>query len=124
MLFKRDFAGRLNHRIFIVSSLITNYRNGVESVRRPCERTWRDILEWAWSKGVQEFTHNDLLREGIVRYRGDKRLQVSSASSSLRQMWQAGLLARLAGGKGRRASLYAPIPREEYGRKLKQLTLV
>ncbi len=93
-------------------------------MRRPCERTWREILEWAWSKGVEGFTHRDLLREGVVRYRGDKRLRVSSASSSLRQMWQAGLLTRLAAGKGRRASLYAPISREEYERKLKQLVLV
>jgi len=93
-------------------------------VKRPCERAWRDILEWAWSRGVEEFTHRNLLREDVVRYRGDRRLQVSSASSSLRQMWQAGLLTRLARGKGRRASLYAPISREEYERKLKQLTLV
>ncbi|MDI6884426.1 MAG: hypothetical protein QMD00_04800 [Hadesarchaea archaeon] len=81
-------------------------------------------MEWAWANGVEEFTHNDLLREGVVSYRGDKRLQISSASSSLRGMWQAGLLTRLAAGKGRRASLYAPISREEYGRKLKQLVLV
>jgi len=93
-------------------------------VRRPCERTWREILEWAWANGVEEFTHNDLLREGIVKYRGDKRLQISSVSSSLRQMWKAGLLVRLAGGKGRRASLYAPISREEYQQKLRQLVLV
>jgi hypothetical protein len=93
-------------------------------VRRACERTWREILEWAWSKGIEEFTHKDLLREGVVRYRGDKRLQISSASSSLRQMWRAGLLTRLAAGKGRRASLYAPISREEYERKLKRLVLV
>lgn len=93
-------------------------------MRRPCERTWRDILEWAWKNGIGEFTHNDLLREGVVRYRGGKRLRISSASSSLRQMWQAGLLTRLAGGKGRRASLYAPISREEYGRKLKELVPV
>jgi hypothetical protein len=93
-------------------------------MRRPCERTWREVLEWAWSKGVQKFTHNDLLHEGVVRYRGGKRLQISSASSSLRQMWQAGLLTRLAAGKGRRASLYAPISREEYQRKLRQLAPV
>ncbi|MDI6643093.1 MAG: hypothetical protein QMD95_03470 [Candidatus Hodarchaeaceae archaeon] len=37
-------------------SVIHNYRNGARRVRRPCERTWRDILEWAWSKGVEGFT--------------------------------------------------------------------
>jgi len=40
------------------------------------------------------------------------------------RMWKAGLLTRLATGKGRRASLYAPISRDEYGRKLRQLVLV
>ena len=93
-------------------------------MKRPCERTWRKILEWAWLNEVEEFTHNDLLREGVVSYRGGKRLQISSASSSLRQMWQAGLLTRLAAGKGRRVSLYAPVSREEYERKLRQLVLV
>ena len=93
-------------------------------MRRPCERTWREILEWAWDNEVGEFTHRDLLSESVVSYRGDKRLQISSASSSLRQMWQAGLLTRLARGKGRRASLYAPISRDEYERKLRQLVLV
>jgi predicted transcriptional regulator len=42
------------------------------------------------------------------------RLRISSASSSLRQMWQAGLLIRHVAGKGRRASLYTPISRKEY----------
>jgi hypothetical protein len=104
-------------------SLLTT-KKGVMSVRRPCERTWREILEWAWANEVEEFTHNDLLREGVVNYRGDRRLQISSASSSLRQMWQAGLLTRLVRGKGRRASLYAPISREEYERKLRQLVFI
>jgi hypothetical protein len=93
-------------------------------VRRPCERTWRKILDWAWSKEVGEFTHNDLLDQNVVSYRGDRRLRISSASSSLRQMWRDGLLTRLAAGKGRRASLYAPISREEYKRKLRRLTPV
>jgi len=93
-------------------------------VRRPCERTWREILEWAWSKGVEDFTHSNLLREGVVHYAGHKRAQIWSASSTLHRMWQAGLLTRLATGKGRRASLYAPISRKEYQQKLRQLVLV
>lgn len=93
-------------------------------MKRPCERTWRRILEWAWVNKIEDFTHNDLLRKGVISYRGSKKLQVCSASSSLRRMWQAGLLTRLAAGKGRRASLYAPISREEYQRKLRQLVLV
>jgi hypothetical protein len=60
----------------------------------------------------------------VVKHRGDRRLRISSASSSLRKMWQAGLLTWLAAGKGLRASLYAPISREEYQRKLRQLTPV
>ena len=90
-------------------------------MRRQCERTWREILEWAWSNDVGEFTHNDLLREDVVHYAGNKRAQTMAACSSLRHMWQAGLLTRLAAGKGRRASLYAPISREEYERMVKQL---
>ncbi len=86
-------------------------------MRRPCERTWRRILEWAWFNGMEEFTHRDLLRQGVVSYSGSKRAQVWSASSSLHRMWRTGLLTRLAGGKGRRASLYAPISREEYAHK-------
>jgi hypothetical protein len=81
-------------------------------------------LEWAWPNEIKEFTHNDLLREGIVKYHGDKRAQVWSASSTLRRMYAAGLLTRLATGKGRRASLYAPISREEYQRKLRHLVLI
>jgi hypothetical protein len=93
-------------------------------MRRPCERTWRDILEWAWFNDVEEFTHNDLLREDVVRYGGDWWTQVRAASASLHHMWKAGLLTRLAEGKGRRASLYAPISQGEYQRKLRQLVLV
>jgi len=93
-------------------------------VRRPCERTWREILEWAWVNDVGDFTHNNLLREGVVSYRGNERTRIRSASSSLYRMWRAGLLTRLAAGKGRRASLYAPISRDEYQRKLRQLILV
>lgn len=93
-------------------------------VRRPCERTWRDILEWAWLNKVEEFTHQDLLRDGVVHYRGKKRTRINSATSSLRHMWKSGLLTRLVAGKGRRASLYTPISREEYRRKLKQLVFV
>jgi hypothetical protein len=81
-------------------------------VKRPCERAWRDILEWAWSRGVEEFTRRDLLREDVIRYRGDKSADffglVVAASDG-----QAGLLTRLARGKGRRASLYPPISPEE-----------
>gem|GEM_PF-1259131 len=110
----------LNSRAFIVSNDTTNYEKG-GITKRPCEKTWRRILEWAWANGVEEFTHNDLLREGVVNYRGGKKLQISSVSSSLRQMWQAGLLTRLAVGKGRRASLYAPVSRDEYKRNLRQL---
>lgn len=90
-------------------------------MQRPCEGTWRNILEWAWDNKVEEFTHNDLLREGVVHYGGKKKSRINSATSSLHHMWKAGLLMRLVLGKGQRASLYAPIPREEYHRKLKQL---
>lgn len=93
-------------------------------MRRPCERTWRKVLEWAWFNDIEEFTHQDLLREGVMSYRGNKKLQICSAASSLRHMWKAGLLTRLAKGKGRRASLYAPISRKEYERKLRQLVLI
>lgn len=93
-------------------------------MRRACERTWRDILEWAWDNDTEEFTHNDLLDRGVVSYRGNKRARIRSASSSLYRMWRAGLLTRLAAGKGRRASLYASISRDEYARKLRQLALI
>ncbi len=92
-------------------------------MRRPCEGTWRNILEWAWGNRIEEFTHNDLLDRNVVSYRGSRRRQIWSASSTLRRMHEAGLLIRLAAGGGRRASLYAPISRDEYGRKLKQLVL-
>ena len=90
-------------------------------VRRPCKGTWRSILEWAWANGIKGFTHNDLLDHSVISYRGSRRKQVWSISSTLRRMHEAGLLMRLATGKGRRTSLYAPISREEYQRKLKQL---
>ncbi len=90
-------------------------------MRRPCEKTWREILEWAWESGAEEFTHNTLLREGIVHYKGNKRNQTNSATSSLRQMWKAGLLMRPVAGKGRKASIYSPISREEYRQKLMQV---
>jgi len=90
-------------------------------VRRPCERTWREILEWCWANDIEEFTHRDLFHEEVVSYRGSKRTQIRSASSSLYRMWKAGLLTRLVRGRGRRTNLYAPIPREEYRRKLRQL---
>ena len=93
-------------------------------MRRPCERTWREILEWAWLNEVEEFTHQNLLREGVVRYLGNERARIRSASSSLYRMWRAGLLTRLTTGKGRRATLYAPISREEYQQKLRQLVLI
>lgn len=93
-------------------------------MKRPCERTWREILEWAWSKGISEFTHNDLLRDGVVNYCNNRRANVWSASSTLRRMYEASLLTRLAAGKGRRASLYAPISHEEYQRKLEQLVVI
>ncbi|MDI6642577.1 MAG: hypothetical protein QMD95_00755 [Candidatus Hodarchaeaceae archaeon] len=92
-----------------------------ESTKRPCEKTWRDILEWAWNNDVEEFTHRDLLDLGVVSYQGSRRQRIWSASSTLHRMHKAGLLTRLAVGKGRRASLYAPITRDEYQRKLKQL---
>lgn len=90
-------------------------------MRRPCERTWREILEWCWANEIEEFTHRDLLREKVVNYPGSSRAQVWSASSTLHRMWKAGLLVRLVRGRGRRASLYAPISREQYQRKLRQL---
>jgi len=93
-------------------------------MKRPCERTWREILEWTWANEIEEFTHNDLLRESVVHYAGNKRAQIWSASSTLHRMWRADLLTRLAAGKGRRASLYAPISREEYQRKIRQLVLI
>ncbi len=93
-------------------------------MRRPCERSWREILEWAWDNDIQEFTHQDLLQRGVVSYRGNERTRIRSASSSLYRMWRAGLLTRLAAGKGRRASLYVPIPRDEYERKLRRLVLI
>jgi len=93
-------------------------------VRRACERTWREILKWAWSNEIGEFTHNDLLREKITSYRGNERARIRSASSSLYRMWRTGLLTRLGAGKGRRASLYAPISRDEYEWKIKQLVLI
>jgi hypothetical protein len=108
---------------FIVLSVIQNYRKRGGSVKRPCERTWRDILGWAWNNRIQEFTHQDLLQRGVVSYRGNERAKIRSASSSLYRMWQAGLLTRLAAGKGRRASLYTAISREEYKRTLERLVL-
>jgi len=96
----------------------------VKHVRRPCERTWREILEWAWQNGIEEFTHNDLLQQDVVRYRGNRWTQVRAASASLHHMWKTGLLTRLATGKGRRTSLYAPISRDEYQQKLRQLVLI
>ena len=93
-------------------------------MRRPCERTWREILEWAWANGVEEFTHRDLMREGVIHYAGNQRERVWSASATLRHMCKTGLLTRLVTGKGRRASLYAPISREEYQQKLRQLVLL
>ena len=93
-------------------------------MRRPCERTWRNILEWAWGNEVEKFTHNDLLDRGVVSYSGSRRKQIWSASSTLRRMHEASLLTRLAVGKGRRASLYAPISREEYERKLRRVVLI
>jgi hypothetical protein len=35
-------------------------------VRRPCEQTWREILEWAWQNNIEEFTHNDLLGQLVL----------------------------------------------------------
>ncbi|MDI6643217.1 MAG: hypothetical protein QMD95_04110 [Candidatus Hodarchaeaceae archaeon] len=81
-------------------------------------------MEWAWNNEVIEFTHNDLLNGGVVSYRGNRWTRVRAASASLHHMWKAGLLTRLSAGKGRRATLYSPIPREEYQRKLKQLVLI
>jgi predicted transcriptional regulator len=81
-------------------------------------------LEWAWDNGIEEFTHNELLDRDVISYRGSRRRQVWSVSSTLRRMHEAGLLTRLAAGKGRRASLYTPISREEYQRKLRQLVLI
>ncbi|MEW6592190.1 MAG: hypothetical protein AB1305_00655 [Candidatus Hadarchaeota archaeon] len=92
-------------------------------MRRPCERTWRIILEWAWNNDVGKFTHNDLLDRGVVSYGGQRRKQVWSASSTLRRMHEAGLLRILVVGKGRRVGIYAPISRDEYNQKLKQLFL-
>ncbi|MEW6221820.1 MAG: hypothetical protein AB1476_00655 [Candidatus Hadarchaeota archaeon] len=93
-------------------------------MRRACERTWRNILEWAWDNKIQEFTHQDLLQNGVVSYKGNERAKIRSASSSLYRMWRAGLLTRLAVGKGRRASLYTTISREEYKRTLERLVFV
>jgi hypothetical protein len=81
-------------------------------------------LEWAWGNEVEEFTHNDLLDRGVVSYGGSRRKQIWSASSTLRRTHEAGLLTRLAAGEGRRASLYAPISREEYERKLRRMVLI
>jgi hypothetical protein len=92
-------------------------------VKRPCEGTWRNILEWARNNKVEEFTHNDLLDRGVVSYSGSRRRRVWSVSSTLRRMHEAGLLTRFAVGKGCRASLHAPISREEYERKIRLMVL-
>lgn len=88
-------------------------------LHRPPISSWRDILEFCWENKISKFSVSDVLEWFPDKWGGGTKAErMRSASSSLRQMANRGLLELQKAG---RKNIYRPISRKQYRKLMREL---